>query len=251
MMFISLAGKERLSMQQFFTVLGGMGSLATESYVRLLNELTPTTKDQDYLNYLVVNHATVPDRSTYILDHNATNPLPALLEDIEQQSQLHPAFFVLACNSAHYFYDVLQQATEIPILHMPKLAIEEISHLKPAAKRVGVLGTPGTIKIGLYNQLIEDHGYELVTPSETIIADTEDLIFTDIKQNGHVNPQKYHTLLHKMVEDMHCDILVLGCTELSLAQEQEPDHDFPIIDAQAILVQHSITRALQLRQRLN
>lgn len=235
-------------MKQFFTVLGGMGSLATESYVRLLNELTPTTKDQDYLNYIVVNHATVPDRSTYILDHSAPNPLPALVEDIQQQSQLHPAFFVLTCNSAHYFYDAMQQATDIPILHMPKLAIEEISHLAPNAKRVGILGTPGTIKIGLYNQFIQEHGYELVTPSDDLIAETEDLIFTDIKQNGHVNPRKYHDLLRKMIENQHCDIVVLGCTELSLAQEQAPDHHFPIADAQAILVQHSISRALKLRQ---
>ena len=41
--------------------------LATESYVRLLDKRTPIHCDQDYLNYLVVNHATVPDRTTWIL----------------------------------------------------------------------------------------------------------------------------------------------------------------------------------------
>ena len=34
-------------MQQFFTILGGMGTLATESYVRLLDQRTPTHSDQD------------------------------------------------------------------------------------------------------------------------------------------------------------------------------------------------------------
>lgn len=89
-------------MQQFFTILGGMGTLATESYVRLLDKRTPIHRDQDYLNYLVVNHATVPDRTTWILDHSQPDPNEALIEDIKQQSLLNPAFFVLICNTAHY-----------------------------------------------------------------------------------------------------------------------------------------------------
>lgn len=234
-------------MRQFFTVLGGMGSLATESYVRLLNERTPSKRDQDYLDYIVVNHASVPDRSTYILDHDADNPLPALIEDVKQQSQLNPNFFVLTCNSAHYFYKDMQAATDIPIMHMPKLAVEEIQVIKPNAKRVGILGTPGTIKIGLYSRFIEEHNYELVEPTTAIIEETENLIFTDIKQNGHVNPKRYHELLRRMIEDLHCDIVVLGCTELSLAQEQAPDHDYPVADAQSILVDKTIEQAKKIR----
>ncbi|WP_461240228.1 aspartate/glutamate racemase family protein [Paucilactobacillus sp. N302-9] len=237
-------------MRNFFTVFGGMGSLATESYVRLLNQRTPTTKDQDYLDYIVVNHATIPDRSTYILDHTAENPLPELVEDVKQQSSLNPEFFVLTCNSAHYFYDQMQAETDIPILHMPKLAVEEIKTLSPNAKRVGILGTPGTIKIGLYNHFIEKNGYELVKPTDQIIADTEDLIFKDIKQKGTVDPDRYHSLLQRMIEEQHCDIVVLGCTELSLAQEQAPDHDYPVADAQSILVDKTIERALALRKQL-
>lgn len=237
-------------MRNFFTVFGGMGSLATESYVRLLNQRTPTTKDQDYLDYIVVNHATIPDRSTYILDHTAENPLPELVEDVKQQSSLNPEFFVLTCNSAHYFYDQMQAETDVPILHMPKLAVEEIKTLSPNAKRVGILGTPGTIKIGLYNHFIEKNGYELVKPTDQIIADTEDLIFKDIKQKGTVDPDRYHSLLQRMIEEQHCDIVVLGCTELSLAQEQAPDHDYPVADAQSILVDKTIERALALRKQL-
>ena len=35
-------------MKKFFTVLGGMGTLATESYMRILDQRTPTKRDQDY-----------------------------------------------------------------------------------------------------------------------------------------------------------------------------------------------------------
>ncbi len=73
-----------------------MGTEATETFIHILNERTPATKDQDYLNYILVNHSTVPDRTNYILDHSKPNPFVPLAEDIKQQSQLHPAFF---CNS--------------------------------------------------------------------------------------------------------------------------------------------------------
>ena len=82
-------------MKKFFTVLGGMGTLATESYVRLLDQRTPIHRDQDYLDYIVVNHASIPDRTTWILDHSQPDYNKALIEDIQQQSLLNPAFFVL------------------------------------------------------------------------------------------------------------------------------------------------------------
>lgn len=57
-------------MENFFSILGGMGTMATESFVRLINHRTKATKDQEYLNYVLFNHATVPDRTAYILDRS-------------------------------------------------------------------------------------------------------------------------------------------------------------------------------------
>lgn len=41
-------------MKHFFSIIGGMGTIATESYVRLINHRVKITKDQDYLNYILV-----------------------------------------------------------------------------------------------------------------------------------------------------------------------------------------------------
>lgn len=113
-------------MKKFFTVLGGMGTLATESYVRLLNKKTKTHKDQDYLDYIVVNHATISDRTAWILDHHNPDFNKELIEDIEQQSLLQPDFFALIYNTAHYAFDKLQAATDIPILNMPEETVKAI-----------------------------------------------------------------------------------------------------------------------------
>ena len=82
-------------MNHFFAILGGMGTLATESFMRVLNLRTPTTNDQDYLDYIVVNHASVPDRSTYILDQASDDPGEALVADVLKFSPTKPDFFCL------------------------------------------------------------------------------------------------------------------------------------------------------------
>ncbi|MEJ6400479.1 aspartate/glutamate racemase family protein [Nicoliella lavandulae] len=230
-------------MKHFFTIIGGMGTEATESYIHLLNQRTPAHRDQDYLNYILVNHATVPDRTAYILDHSQPSPLPDLIDDIKQQSLMNPDFFTLPCNTAHYFYDELQAQTKAPILHMPREAVQEIKHQFPHVKRVGLIATNGTLHDGVYDHEIKQAGFELVKPTEMIKAETMELIYKYIKEQGTVNAELYHRILDQMVNELNSEIVILGCTELSLAQEKAGNHDYPIMDAQSVLVDRTIELA--------
>ncbi|KRN02117.1 aspartate racemase [Levilactobacillus senmaizukei DSM 21775 = NBRC 103853] len=235
-------------MKKFFTIIGGMGTMATESYLHQLNLRTPAHNDQDYLNYILVNHATVPDRTTYIMDHSQPNPLPDLLEDIKQQSALGPAFFALPCNTAHYFYDDLQATTDIPILHMPREAVKEIKRRFPEAKRIGITGTQGTITDHVIENEVVNAGLEPVLPTADIEAETMELIYDNIKENNHVDRALYHRILKRMMTEQKADLVILGCTELSLAQEREPETELPLIDAQSVLVDRSLELALKQRK---
>lgn len=235
-------------MKDFFTIIGGMGTPATESYLRLLNKRTPAHRDQDYFNYILVNHATVPDRSTYLMDHSQPSPLPDLLEDIQQQTLLKPSFFVIACNTAHYFYDDLQAATKVPIVHMPRETVNDIKKNYPNAKRIGVIGTKGTTTDGIYDRELERQNLKVVKPTEEIQQLTTQLIFDDIKNQNKVDGELFHTIIKKMVEEQDAEVVILGCTELSYAQELAPETTFPIADSQSILVDKSIEMADKLRK---
>nr|WP_321314686.1 amino acid racemase [uncultured Ligilactobacillus sp.] len=227
-------------MKKFFTVLGGMGTMATESYVRLLNKRTHAQKDQDYLNYILVNHATVPDRTEYILDHNKPNFLPVLIEDIKQQSSLHPEFMLIICNTAHYFYDQFQAATNVPILHMLKIAVKEFKEKYPNEKRVGLISTAGTLKDQIYQNAFKKIGVECITGDKNLQNKTMSLIYDYIKDKNDVNANLYHSILKEMHDKYKCNVITLGCTELSLAQELAGNHPYKVIDAQSIIVDKSI-----------
>ncbi|CAJ1227231.1 aspartate/glutamate racemase family protein [Levilactobacillus zymae] len=236
-------------MQKFFTIIGGMGTMATESYLHQLNLRTPAHADQEYLNYILVNHATVPDRTTYILDHTQESPLPSLLEDIRQQSLLKPEFFTLPCNTAHYFFDELQAATDVPILHMPRETVKEIQRKYPTAKRIGITGTRGTIADKIYEDELNRAGLTPVLPTAAIENQTMELIYDDIKENNTVDAQLFHGIVRQMVEDQHADVVILGCTELSLANEREPETTYPVADGQSILVDRTLEKALALQKK--
>ena len=138
----------------FFAVLGGMGTLATESYIRLVNRATHAHCDQDYLDYIVFNDSSVPDRTAYILGESDENPFPVLADDIEKATAMGASFIVLTCNTAHYFYDDFQALTTVPILHMPRGAVARMAQRYPKDRfpRVGFLGTVGSRKSGVYKR---------------------------------------------------------------------------------------------------
>lgn len=235
-------------MRDFFTILGGMGTMATESFVRQLNKRTPTHADQDYLNYILYNHATVPDRTAYILDRTKPNPVPVLQEDIRQQNILQPSFIVLTCNTAHYFFEELQKETKIPLLHMPKEAVKQIKADQVTGK-VAFLGTEGSVKAGVYERELINQGIDYLIPDKNLQAKINHLIYHDIKENDYINMDLFFEILAD-TKSLGCEAVILGCTELSLVAEYiTQEHDYIIYDAQSILVDRTIERALALREQ--
>lgn len=234
-------------MENFFSILGGMGTMATESFVRLINHRTKASKDQEYLNYVLFNHATVPDRTAYILDREQESPMPYLLDDVEKQNLLKPNFIVLTCNTAHYFFDELQAATEIPILHMPREAANELVRQNTTGK-VAILGTEGSMKARIYEKEVRQLGFEAVIPDAQLQAKINHLIYHDIKESDYLNKELYYEILAEAVARFDCEKIILGCTELSLMQEYVGENEYPVIDAQSILADQTIARALQHRQ---
>lgn len=235
-------------MRDFFTILGGMGTMATESFVRQLNKRTPTHADQDYLNYLLYNHATVPDRTAYILNRSNTNPIPLLQEDIRQQNILQPSFIVLTCNTAHYFFEDLQKETNIPMLHMPKEAVKQIKQEKINGK-VAFLGTEGSVKAGVYEKELIEQRIEYLIPDKDLQAKINHLIYQDVKENNYINFELFFEILAD-TKTLGCEAVILGCTELSLVAEYiDCEHEYKIFDAQSILVDRTIDLALCLRNK--
>ncbi|MBA1392677.1 amino acid racemase [Lactobacillus sp. XV13L] len=234
-------------MKNFFSIIGGMGTIATESYVHLLNHRIKITKDQDYLNYILVNDAQIPDRTAYIKDHTQPNFFNDLRADVLQQAQLGPDFFVMPCNTAHYFYDDLVKLTTIPFLHMMRIAVHKFVEDYPHEQKIGLIATEGSIYDHLYADEIARAGRTVELGGPEIQPLVTELIYGQIKERGVVVADLYHRILRLMHDRYGCNVILLGCTELSLAQEKAPDHPYNIIDPQLIIADVAIELELAIR----
>ena len=238
-------------MKNFFTIIGGMGTIATESFVRMVNHRIKITKDQDYLNYILVNDAQVPDRTTYIKDHSKPNFFNALRDDVLQQAPLKPDFFIMPCNTAHYFYDDLANLTDVPFLNMMRIAVHKFLADYPNEKKIGLIATEGSIYDHLYEDEIKQVGREAELGGPEIQPMVTELIYSNIKEKGVVDKELYHRILRTMHDQYGCNVILLGCTELSLAQEKAPDHPYNVIDPQVTIADVAIELELQIRSGMD
>lgn len=245
-MILSHNRKVVLAMKNFFAILGGMGTLATTNFLVELNNRHQPTKDQDFFNYVLFNHAEVPDRTTYILDHSAPNPLPVLLEDIEKINILKPEFIVMPCNTGHYFIEDLKKATSIPFINMIKETVKALPSTHHTKTKIGLAVTQGTLESQLYERELLFNGYEVVLPDTTLQRKINELIYTYIKEQSIINLFLYEEILEDF-QQLGSDVTLLGCTELSLANSHDPLKRFPVIDAEKILLDRTFQLAQQLK----
>ena len=207
---------------------------------------------------LISSRASTPDRTAYILGQaGARDPLPVMREEAHRLAAAGAELLVIPCNTAHYFYDDFQELSDVPLLHMPRLAVETVAHQYGTAAnkrqiRVGLFATDGSLQSGVYQREIEDAGFTCVTPDSALQSEVMSLIYDDVK-SGTLNRNHYVSVLQQAFDSagsMHCDTLILGCTELSVLNEAFPmtdDPDVSLVDAQAELVLETVRRAQQLR----
>ena len=63
-------------------VLGGVGPLATVYFMEMVIKMTEAEKDQQHINMLVSNHATIPDRTDFIMGKSNESPVNDMVEDL-------------------------------------------------------------------------------------------------------------------------------------------------------------------------
>ncbi|MDK8502001.1 amino acid racemase [Aerococcus sp. UMB1112A] len=229
-------------MKHFFGIIGGMGTVATTNFLEEMNKLYRPESDQAYLNYILFNHATVPDRTAYILDHNQASPVEPLIEDIKQIESLGPDFLAIPCNTAHYFFDDLQAATDLPIINMLTLVEEALADHQ--GEKIGICATKGTSQSGLYHRTIERAGCQPLAPDEALQEKIMTLIYDQVKNQALADLSLYEEILSDFM-DQGASAVILGCTEVSYVNSHDPKKAFPIIDAEKLLVAEVVRQGIQ------
>ena len=99
-------------------ILGGLGPMATVYFYEMLTRHTQAARDQDHIDVIINSRATTPDRTSYILGQSAENPFDIMAADAARLVTFGADVIAIPCNTAHYFYDRLNETIPIPILNM-------------------------------------------------------------------------------------------------------------------------------------
>lgn len=198
-------------------IVGGMGPLATADLFIKITRLTKAAKDQDHIHVLIDSNPAVPDRTAAIL-HGGEDPTPVLLQSCKNLEAMGADLLIMACNTAHYFYDRLQPELHIPMLHMPRETAREARE-KGYAK-VALLATDGTVQSGVYRQAFAQAGVELLLPDPEGQKAVMSLIYDCIKAGLTSFDTSPVVDAISRLQAAGAEAMVLGCTELPLAFAQ-------------------------------
>jgi len=218
-------------------VLGGMGPEATSLFFKKIVENTVATKDQEHINTIILNHATIPDRTQVIKKRNDQEFLQAIKSDFLLFEKANVDHIAIPCNTSHYFFEEMQRMTSIKIINMIDETIIELRNQLGQNKKIGVLATDGTIMTKIYEEAC--HKFKLLpyNPNESIQSSIMDIIYK-VKQGVYVPPTRLEHIINNMI-DAGCSAVILGCTELSTIQIDKTIK-LKTIDPLEVLVHRSI-----------
>lgn len=220
----------------YLGILGGLGPMSTVYFCELLNRHTAAARDADHIDMLISSRATTPDRTAYILDKRAPDPLPVMLTEAHRLEAAGVDLIVVPCNTAHYFYDGLSANCKVPILN---IIDETCAHLsRVGVEKFGLLATEGTIRSGAYERFCTPRGLTCITPTKEEQALISEIIFGQIKQNKPVDMDAFDSVVNSL-RSRGCEKIVLGCTELSLLKKQGLDDEL-FVDSLDILAYRTI-----------
>lgn len=231
---VPVAGKSYLG------VLGGMGPLAGASFAYRLAQLTPARTDQEHIPVLLRNDPRIPDRSASRL-RGGMDPLPAMIEGMQFLARSGVDCIAIPCNTAHLWFDALQGEVAVPVLHIVESVIQDLRRQGIHEGKIGVMGTPATLELNLYQHYLLRAGYEPLVPAAAEIEQCCVRSIAAVKANLVEAAFAPAADGIAALERRGAVAVVLGCTELPLAVPHHRRREFGLvltdsIDALALAV---------------
>ncbi len=216
-------------------IIGGMGPEATDLFYRRLIERTDAQCDQEHLDMVILNHASMPDRTGAIKSGETDKVLSLLKKDLEFLKNSGCGVVAIPCNTSHYFYDELK-TDGVLVMNMIRETAEFVKN--KGRKKVAVLATDGTIETGIYKKELEKVGVEYVSPDKETQMIVMKIIYDQIKKGFPGNEEDFMKI-HHFIKAKGCDGAILACTELSVFRDGAGLTDF-YTDALEVLTDNTI-----------
>ncbi len=227
-------------------ILGGMGPEATIDLMQRIIRLTPALDDKDHIRCIVDNNPKVPSRIKAIIEGDGEDPGPCLADMGKRLETFGADFLVIACNTAHYYYDAVQEAVNIPVINLIDLVSHYVKTNFPEQNKIGILASPAVAMTGLYTKRLKKLNIKDIWPD----PDYQDSLLAVIKEvkkgNTGATIRDAYEKVCEHLSKKGAKTAIIACTELSALDSSLPIHT---IDAAQVLAMEIVQVAKNSKQR--
>lgn len=191
-----------------------MGPEATIDFYKRIVKHTVATKDQEHIDMVILNHASIIDRTYAIKNGKLDELLSQMNENIKILENAKVTSIAIPCNTSHSIIDKIQKLTNIPIINMIEETVKNLRDSISEKDKIGIMATDGTIMLKMYQNQCEKYGMDYFVPNNEVQKQVMSIIYDDVKARGIFDNKKFEGVLNYFLEN-GCKYVILGCTELS------------------------------------
>ncbi len=223
-------------------VIGGMGPEATVDLMRRVLRATPAKDDVDHIRMVVDNNPKVPSRMRAIVEGTGEDPAATMAEMARKLAEWGVDFLAIPCNTAHYYYDQVTSAVNIPVLNMIELTAKTVIAESSGIRTVGLLASTAVLLTQLYDKRFQAKAVDVIHPSSKV----QDRLMAAIRKvkTGRYGQDVRDTLRSAANElvGRRAEVLIIACTELSVIADAV-DVDVKLYDSSQVLAETIVRMA--------
>jgi aspartate racemase len=167
-----------------------------------------------------------------------------MIEAAQRVKKAGADFLVICTNTMHKMADEVQEAIQIPLLHIADVTAKAVR--ANGQSRVGLLGTKFTMEQDFYKgRLHEIHGIDVLIPEDKERQVIHDILYNELclGEIKELSKSKFQSIIQNLVK-RGAEGVILGCTEIPLIVSQE-DFEIPLYDTTALHARAAVDFALQ------
>ncbi|MGE4532851.1 aspartate/glutamate racemase family protein [Halomonas sp.] len=223
-------------------LIGGMSWESTQTYYRLINQGVKARLGGLHSARLVLYSVDFAEIEALQRRGDWAATTQILGEAARSLAAAGADFLVLCTNTMHKVAPQLEQAVDIPLLHIADATVNEL-HWQ-GVTRVGLLGTRFTMEQAFYRERLEAQGIEVLIPDAAQRERVHAVIYDELCR-GEIRADSKADYLEIVASlaGQGAQGVILGCTEIGLLIHAD-DTEVPLFDTTAIHAEQAVEAAL-------
>ena len=214
-------------------LLGGMSWESTVGYYRAINEGVRTVLGGLHSAKIVLYSVDFEPIEKLQQDGDWEGTATILSEAAQSIQSAGADFLVLCTNTMHKVAPQIEEAIEIPLLHIADATAEVL--VGHGIRRVGLLGTAFTMEQDFYKgRLNQEYGLDVLVPNKEDREVVHRVIYQELclGRTAVDSKTEYLRIIESLAED-GAEAVILGCTEIGMLVSQR-DTRVALYDTTAI-----------------